>query len=131
MGLVLYKVPLTEVLYGILGLVFLRHKKDGFMKVHRNEVYRVSRILAGRYPKYFLGVYFSESGTFPYSQQIEDALSRLLGGVLGVRNPRGQYLCFEEEELLHVTEKLEKWLDALDRIAIGRMAEEFYEEVRV
>lgn len=122
-------VPLTDLIYGILGLTFLRHKAEGFTRIAWDQVYVGIKVLSEQHPKYFPNVYFTDRGNLAHSKQVEDALSRL-GGVLDVRNPRCQYLSFNENELGYVEAKLKKWFTPEKRKIIEKLAEEFYQKVK-
>ncbi len=124
------RISLTELVYGILGLAFLRHRNEGLMKVARSAVYTFLKHLADRHPERFEEVFFVERGGFWHSKQVEDVLFRLNGGVLETSGLRHQYLSFSETELREVERNLENWLDTDARAVLEGFSEEFYQFVR-
>jgi hypothetical protein len=124
----IHPLPLTELIYGLLGLNFLQHRSEGFSRVSRNRVYLALKNLSDKYPKYFPRVFFTERGSLMHSKQVEDALFRLCG-VVAVENPRYQYLGFNENELIHVEAKLKKWLTVENLKILEELAKEFYKEL--
>lgn len=124
-----HRIPLTDLVYGILGLTFLRHKNEGFTRIARDLVYAGVKALADRYSDYFSNIYFTERGSLAHSKQVEDVLSRL-GGVLDVQNPRCQYISFKESELSQIEKKLNKWFAPEKKEIVEKLASEFYQEVK-
>jgi len=120
-------LPLTDLVYGILGFTFLRHKD--VTQIARDHVYSGLKALSERYPEYFPSLYFTDRGDLKHSKQVEDALFRL-AGVLAVKNPRYQYLSFNENQLPHVETKTKNWFDASTRAVVEKLAEEFYVVVK-
>jgi hypothetical protein len=123
-----YPFILTTLIYGMIGLTFLRHRSE-ITRISRDIVYTGMKILASRYPKYFPKLYFTQRGSLPHSKEIEDALFRL-GGVLETSDFRYRYISFNESELEHVETKLNEWLSSRDKEIIEKLAEEFYQIVR-
>jgi hypothetical protein len=119
-------VPLTNIIYGILGLSFIDHKSEGFNWVSRSKLYDAIKVLAQRYPEQFSGVYFTKRGNLEHSKQIEDVLFRL-GGVLITQSLGGQQIGFKDNELSYVNQKLTKWLAPQDREIVKKLAAEFYQ----
>ncbi len=119
-------VPLTNLIYGILGLSFINHKNEGFNWVFIIKLYAALKALAVRYPDQFTGVYFTKRGNLEHSKQIEDALFRL-GGVLLTKSLDGQQIGFIDNQLSHVNQKLAKWLTPQDRESVKKLAAEFYQ----
>ncbi len=122
-------IPLTDLIYGILGLSFINHKSEEFNWVSRTKLYAALKALAVRYPDQFTGVYFTKRGNLEHSKPIEDALFRL-GGVLITKNLGGQQIGFQDNELGYVNQKLAKWLTPQDRELIKKLASEFYQLVK-
>lgn len=121
--------PVTELVYGILGLAFLRYKEEDFSRIARDQVYFGLKALAERYPSFFKRIYFTDRGGLPHSKEIEDALFRL-GGVLTVENPKYQFLSFNRNELDQVEGKVKRWFDEETQAVIEKLADEFYENVK-
>ncbi len=121
-------LPLTDLVYGILGLTFLRHKSE-VSGIARDLVYAGVKTLANRHSKYFPKLYFTQRGSLSHSKEVEDVIFRL-GGVLEVRNPRYQFLSFKESELDYLNIKLNNWFSANDRKIVEGLAEEFYKLVK-
>lgn len=121
--------PLTDLIYGIVGLTFLHYKSEGLTQIARDLVYAGLKALADSHLKYFSNVYFTQRGSLMHSKEVEDALSRL-GGVLNTQGLRHQYLCFKESELGQVEKKLNKWFAPDKREVIKKLAAEFYQEVK-
>lgn len=120
-------IPLTSLIYGILGLSFINHKNEGFNWVSRTKLYAALKALAVRYPKQFSGVYFTKRGNLEHSKEIEDALFRL-GGVLITQDLGGQQIRFKNNELNYVNQKLVKWLTTpQNRELVKKLASEFYQ----
>lgn len=124
-----HELPLTDLIYGILGLTFLRHKDDGLSQIPQDSVYSGVKVLSDRHPELFRNVYFTDRGSLPHSKQIEDALFRL-AGVLAVMNPRYQYLAFNTGSLPHVEGNMRDWFEPDEREMVEQLAEEFYQEVK-
>jgi hypothetical protein len=126
---VAHPLPLTDLVYGIIGLAFLRHKSEGFTRIARDHVYAGVKALVGRHSEYFPKLYFTQRGSLSHSKEVEDVIFRL-GGVLEVQNPRYQYLGFKESELDRVETKLDKWFSHGNKQIVERLAEEFYRVVK-
>lgn len=122
-------LPLTDLIYGLLGLTFLRLKNEGITRIARDRVYSVLKVLAERYPEYFPNVYFTQRGSLMHSKQVEDTLFHL-GGVITVREPRYQYIGFDEEELVRVKSQLQKWFSVDNRKIIKKLVKKFYKEIK-
>lgn len=122
-------LPLTDVVYAVLGLNFLKRKAEGFTQIARDLVYVGIKSLVDRHPEYFPNVYFRKRGRLMHSKSVEDTLFRL-GGVLTVRNPRHQYLSFNDSELPHVEKIIRERFSPSIRAIIEQLADEFYEKVK-
>jgi len=122
------RIPsIAELIYGILGLTFLQHRR--LTRILQNNVYSILSILADRHPMYFPGAPFTLYGRLMHSKQVENALSRL-GGVITVDAPRYKYMRFSEDELPCVKQNLEQWFSRKNRQIIKKLAREFYRELK-
>lgn len=121
-------LPLTDLVYGILGLTFLSH--DNTHQILRDSVYSGLRFLAEKHPMWFPTMHFTDRGGLQHSKEIEDALYRLGAGVLEVKNPRYQYISFSDRQLTQVKKNLSAWLDNDARKAIDVLAAEFHEHIK-
>lgn len=122
-------IPLTDLIYGILGLTFLNHQDEGFTQIPLDSVYSGLKTLAERHPECFPDVYFTGRGSRWHSRQVEDALFRL-AGALSVMSPRCRYLVFNAGSLRRVEASLREWFDPEVREVVEQLADEFYEEVK-
>jgi hypothetical protein len=124
-----HRLPLTDLIYGIIGLTFLYHKSEGLTRIARDLIYAGVKALTETHSEYFPNVYFTDRGSLSHSKQVEDVLFRL-GGVLDIQNPRYQYISFKESELSQVEAKLSKWFTPKNRDIVAKLAEDFYQEVK-
>jgi len=124
-------IALTNLIYAVLGLVFLNHRQE-ITRILRENVYSILKTLAEQYPKYFPNVYFTKHGNLIHSNEIEDALFRL-AGVITAGDFMYKYLRFNEDSLVKIKQTLKKknWFSEEDRKIVEKLAEEFYQELKL
>lgn len=123
-----YPFPLTVLIYGMTGLMFIRHRGE-LIQITRDLIYTGVKILASRHSEYFPKLYFTQRGNLSHSKEVEDVLFRL-GGVLFEIPPYYRHIKFEESELDCVETKLSKWLSTRNKEIVEKLAEEFYQIVK-